>query len=91
VAHRKTLTQTQLELLQWIADGSLEGVMEGEAHHVSAAVLRRRDLVKTFSRGTSWRAEIMPAGREYFERAKAPGRAAHAGQRLGDRGASAPR
>lgn len=46
--------------------------MEGDGHHVSAAALRRRDLVKTFGRGKTWRAEITPAGREYLEQANAP-------------------
>ena len=67
------MTQAQLDLLQWIADGSPDGVMGGDSHHVSAAALRRRDLVKTFGRGETWRAEITPAGREYLEQAKTPG------------------
>lgn len=71
MAHRKTLSQVQLDLLQWIADGCPPGVMEGDSHRVSAAALRRRDLVKTYGRGRIWRAEITPAGREYLEKSSA--------------------
>lgn len=63
MAHRPTLTQAQLDLLGWIADGCPEGVVEGESYRISAAALRRRGLVKTRERGADWSAEITPRGR----------------------------
>lgn len=50
MAHRKTLTQAQLDLLDWIDEGCPDGVMEGESVRASVmAVLRserppRREL-----------------------------------------------
>jgi hypothetical protein len=41
-----------------IADGCPAGVMAGDSHRVSAAALRRRGLVTTAGRGSSWRARI---------------------------------
>ncbi|HEV8176378.1 MAG TPA: hypothetical protein VGP44_01695, partial [Gemmatimonadales bacterium] len=62
MAHRPTLTQAQLDLLGWIADGCPEGVVEGESYRISAvALLRRRGLVKTRGRGADWSA-ITPRG-----------------------------
>jgi hypothetical protein len=39
------LNVQQVAVLRWINDGCPEGVMEGEAHKVSAAALRSRDLI----------------------------------------------
>ena len=73
MAHRKTLTQAQLDLLDWIDEGCPEGVMEGESHRISAAALRRRGLVQVSGRGRSWEAQITAAGREHLEAVKEPG------------------
>ncbi|MGZ4358012.1 MAG: hypothetical protein ACXVRU_14510 [Gaiellaceae bacterium] len=47
MAQRKTLTEKQVLLLRWIADGCPEGVMEDEFHRISAAALRNRGLITT--------------------------------------------
>lgn len=73
MAQRKSLTQAQLDLLEWIADGCPDGVMEGFDHRVSAAALRRRGLVRTTGRGATWQATIAEAGKEYLARSKKPG------------------
>jgi hypothetical protein len=72
VAHRKTLNETQLAVLKWVADGCPDGVMDDYAHRISAAALHRRGLVRTAGRGTAWRAEVTRAGRDYLARAEGP-------------------
>jgi hypothetical protein len=72
VAHRKNLNEKQLEVLRWIADGSLQGVMDGDSHRISAAALRNRGLVTTSGRGPTWSATITMAGREYLKQADGP-------------------
>jgi hypothetical protein len=72
MAHRKTLTAAQLELLRWIADGCPDGVMEGTSHRISAAALRSRGLVKISGRGRAWRATTTQAGRDYLDAAAKP-------------------
>jgi len=72
MAQRKTLTQAQLDLLQWIADGCPEGVVEGVSYRISAAALKRRGLVGIKGRGATWKATITKAGRDYLERAAQP-------------------
>jgi hypothetical protein len=72
VAQRKTLTENQVSILRWIADGCPEGVMDGDSHRISAAALRSRDLVTTSGRGSTWTAKITPAGREYLARVDGP-------------------
>jgi hypothetical protein len=68
VAQRKTLTEQQVSLLRWIANGCPDGVMQGESHRISTAALRNRGLVKTSGRGSTWKATITVAGREYLDR-----------------------
>lgn len=72
MAHRKTLTQAQLDVLEWIADGCPDGVMDGYEHRIGAAALRKRGLVETNGRGPSWTAEITEAGQRYLARAQEP-------------------
>jgi hypothetical protein len=72
VAHRKNLNEKQLEVLRWIADGSPQGVMDGDSHRISAAALRNRGLVTTSGRGPTWSATIATAGREYLKQADGP-------------------
>lgn len=57
------LNNMQRAVLQWVADGSPDGVMEGYAHRVSASALRSRGLVVITGRGPTWHAEITEAGR----------------------------
>jgi hypothetical protein len=66
LAQRKTLTEQQVEILRWISEGCPAGVMEGDAHRVSAAALRRRGLVTTSGSGSTWSAKVTEAGREYL-------------------------
>jgi hypothetical protein len=73
MAQRKTLTQAQLDLLQWVADGCPGGVFEGFNHHVSAAALRRRGLLRISGHGEQWKAAITDAGQEYLQQSKEPG------------------
>jgi len=73
MAQRKTLTQAQIDLLQWVADGCPGGVFEGFDHHVSAAALRRRGLLRTSGHGEQWKAAVTEAGQEYLQRSKEPG------------------
>lgn len=72
VAQRKTLTQRQVAILRWIADGCPDGVMDGDSHRISAAALRGRGLVGTSGHGPTWTAEITEAGREYLTRVDGP-------------------
>lgn len=72
MAHRKSLTQAQLEVLQWIDDGCPAGVMENYDHRVSAAALKRRGLVSTQGRGPTWSAKATAEGRDYLNRSKEP-------------------
>jgi hypothetical protein len=72
VAHRKTLTQAQLDVLKWIAEVCPAGVMDGYDHRISAAALRKRGFVETDGRGHSRTAEVTAAGRDYLKRASEP-------------------
>lgn len=64
------MNQAQLDLLQWVADGSPDGVYEGFDHHVSAAALRRRGLVRTTGHGERWKVVLTDAGRNYLAGSK---------------------
>jgi hypothetical protein len=72
VAQRKTLTEAQVELLRWVADGCLDGVHEGMHHHIAVAALQRRGLVVTSGRGDSWAASITDAGTAYLSEVDGP-------------------
>jgi len=72
MAHRKTLNEKRLAVLRWVADGCPAGVQEGNSHRITAAALRRRNLVRTSGRGSTWRAKITSTGRDYLERAAGP-------------------
>ncbi|HZO36729.1 MAG TPA: hypothetical protein VFB41_07630 [Solirubrobacteraceae bacterium] len=72
MAQRTTLTERQLEILRWIADGCPTGVMEGERHKISAAALRNRGLVTTNGHGAAWIAKATRRGREYIAEADGP-------------------
>jgi hypothetical protein len=72
VAQRTTLTEKQVSILHWIADGRPDRIMDGDSHRISAAALRNRGLVTTSGRGPTWWAEITQAGREYLARVNGP-------------------
>jgi hypothetical protein len=72
MAQRTTLTNRQVELLRWIGDGCPEGVMDSDAHRISAAALRRRGLAKVSGRGPTWTARLTDAGREYLVEVDGP-------------------
>ncbi|HEY3829118.1 MAG TPA: hypothetical protein VGL57_07985 [Solirubrobacteraceae bacterium] len=66
------MNEKQLEVLRWIAQGSPQGVMDGDSHRISAAALRNRGLVTTSGRGPTWSAAITTAGLAYLKRADGP-------------------
>jgi hypothetical protein len=72
VAQRKTLSDKQIAVLRWIADGCPDGVMPDEFHRISAAALRNRGLVTTSGRGSSWKAKATAIGREYLRDVNGP-------------------
>jgi hypothetical protein len=72
VAHARTLTESQVAVLQWIADGCSAKEMSGANPRVSAAALRRRGLVVTSGRGATWSARLTKAGRDYLRRVRGP-------------------
>jgi hypothetical protein len=72
MAQRKTLTQQQVALLRWIADGCPEDEMEGYSYRVSAAALRSRGLVTIKARGATWAAKLTSAGQEYLAEVDGP-------------------
>lgn len=61
-----------MAILRWIADGCPDGVMPDEFHRISAAALRGRGLVSTSGHGSSWRAAVTVAGREYLAKVDGP-------------------
>lgn len=72
MAQRKTLTERQVSVLRWIGDTCPSGVMDGDAHRISAAALRNRGVLTTSGRGDTWLAEITEAGHEYLGRVDGP-------------------
>jgi hypothetical protein len=72
VAQRKTLTEKQVELLRWVADGCSDGVFEDNLHRISAAALRSRGLITVSGRGPTWRAKIAADGRDYLKSVDGP-------------------
>lgn len=67
-----TLSEKQVALLRWIADGCPDGTMDGDFYRISAAALRNRGLVTTAGRGSTWTATIAPAGRDYLTQVDGP-------------------
>src|SRR6266545_6269435 len=62
----KPLNDRQTQVLQWIADGCPDNVMDGHSHKHSAAVLRDRKLVEISKRGGVWQAALTDKGRRYL-------------------------
>jgi hypothetical protein len=78
------LNAAQQAVLQWVADGCPDGVMEGYEHRISAASLRTRGLLRISGHGNTWRAELTTAGRSFLENPpsvepRKPARATEAG------------
>jgi hypothetical protein len=72
VAQRKTLTESQVDVLRWIGDGCPDGVMKDNFHRISAAALARGGLVETSGHRADWSASITEAGREYLGKVDGP-------------------
>lgn len=67
MAHRwAPLTDGQLNVLRWIADGCPDGVMEGHLHKISAVALENRHLVRVRKSGGIWAAELTDDGNYYL-------------------------
>ncbi len=65
---RILLSDLQLRVLRWVADGCPENVFDGYDHRISAAALRSRDLITITGRGPTWRASITPTGKAHLQR-----------------------
>lgn len=72
MAHRDTLNETQVSVLEWIGLGCPPEVYEGVEHRITAAALVRRGLVIVEGRGPSWSATITTQGRAYLDRIASP-------------------
>lgn len=72
MGQRKALTEHQLVVLRWIAEGCPDGVWPDTAHRISAGALRNRGMVKTSGRGSTWTASITTKGKEYLKLASGP-------------------
>jgi hypothetical protein len=72
MAQRKTLTERQVDVLRWIAEGCPAGFEDEHSARISAGALRNRDLVRTAGRGATWKATITTAGAEYLARVDGP-------------------
>lgn len=59
-------------MLNWINDGSPDGVWDGESHKVSAAALRSRGLIQVSRSTGSWSASITDKGRYYLANGSYP-------------------
>ena len=66
------LNARQVEVLQWIADGSPDGVIEGHAFKVTAVALQNRRLVTISKKGGIWRADVTESGVHYLEHGEYP-------------------
>lgn len=60
------LKQSQLDVLQWVADGCPEDVWASDAHKLVARALANRDLIAVNRRQGRWAAEILPGGTYYL-------------------------
>jgi hypothetical protein len=62
------LSQTQVDVLEWVRNGCPAGVYtDGWEHRIVARALERRGLVSIGGRGASWIATITTAGRTWLE------------------------
>lgn len=68
----RTVNEKQLQVLQWIADGCPDGVMEGYAYKTTAAALKSRKLVKVSRKSGKWSATVTSAGAFFLEHHRYP-------------------
>ena len=66
------LNARQVEVLQWIAEGSPDGVMEGHTFKVTAVALQNRRLVTISKKGGVWRADATDSGTHYLKHGEYP-------------------
>lgn len=71
--HRAPLTDRQLAVLRWIADGCPEGVWPGHSHKLSVRALETRNLASLRRRYGKWNAVLMPDGEHYLKHGTYPG------------------
>jgi hypothetical protein len=68
----KPLNNRQALVLQWVADGCPDNVMDGHSHKRSAAALRDRKLVEVSKRGGTWQTTLTDKGRRYLNGEETP-------------------
>jgi hypothetical protein len=75
-AMRRTdpLTERQVEVLRWIADGCPDGIVTGHAHKLTARALAGRQLVKISKPNGTWLAVVTDAGSYYLDHGSFPPR-----------------
>jgi len=67
VARYAKLSDKQLAVLRWVAEGRPKGVYEdGFEHRITARALERRGLLSVRGHGASWRAALTDDGRYYL-------------------------
>jgi hypothetical protein len=66
------LNARQVEVLQWIAEGSPDGVMKGHTFKVTAVALQNRRLVTISKKGGVWRADATDSGTYYLKHGEHP-------------------
>src|SRR5688572_10083524 len=85
-----SLNRRQIEILQWIADGTPEREWPNYAHRSTAKMLQARGLVKVRGHGQAWTAVITDLGRRVLLGDEpAPGRSVNTLSKV--RGAGAER
>lgn len=60
------LSQPQLDVLHWVADGCPEAPWEGVAHKLVARALANRNLIAIHRRRGRWSADMLPGGEYYL-------------------------
>ena len=73
MAQRMTLNEVQVDVLRWISEGCLDGVVADDVSaRISAAALRNRGLVRTSGHGPNWQGAITAAGKDYLQQVDGP-------------------
>src|SRR6266481_2579711 len=72
MAQRVTLNEVQVAVLRWIHEGCPDNGVDGVSSRISAGALRNRGLVRTSGRGSTWKAAITAAGKEYLQQVGGP-------------------
>lgn len=71
--YREPLTDRQLAVLQWIADGCPHGVWPDHSHKLSVGALETRNLASVRRWYGKWNAVLLPDGRYYLDHGTYPG------------------